>query len=237
MRPHRPASEESTPPESVLATIDEPFRSALLSLYAAEPQLGIDGQLHEINRVTGIDPQHGMWLYDLYRRRAPGASMEVGMAYGCSTLFFLAAIAKLGAGSHTAIDPGELSFWHGIGMQKVRQVGAQSFRLIEDTDYNAAADLTRQRATFDFIFIDGNHRFDDALVDFTLFAPLLNHRGLIVFDDIWMPSIRAAVAFIEANRLDFKHIPGSPTPRYAVFERIAQDARQWDHFVPFSVPK
>ena len=232
---HSSTGQQPPPPESVLAPLDEPFYSALLSIYRAEPQLGTDGQLHEIDRITGIDAANGMWLYDLYRRLAPRASLEIGMAYGCSTLFFLAAIAKNGAGAHTAIDPYELSYWHGIGAEKVRQVGANAFRFVKETDYQAATDLARERRTFDFIFIDGSHRFDDALVDFTLFAPLLNKGGLIVFDDIWMPSIRTTVAFIQTNRLDFNHIPGSPGPRFAAFERIGDDIRLWDHFIPFAV--
>ncbi|MCU1239646.1 MAG: O-methyltransferase, family 3 [Candidatus Acidoferrum typicum] len=225
---HQPES-----PESLLGRLDEPFRSALLSLYRGQPQLGNDGKLHEIDSITGIDAANGMWLYDDYRRRGPRASLEIGMAYGCSTLFFLAAIAKNGAGSHTAIDPFEPSYWHGIGDEKVRQVGSNAFRFIGETDYHAAADLARAHSAFDFIFIDGSHRFDDALVDFTLFAPLLNTGGLIVFDDMWMPSVRTAVAFVQTNRHDFKQVPAPD--RFAAFERIADDTRLWNHFVPFAV--
>lgn len=231
--PAPPTNQENQPPESWLAPLDEPFRSVLLSLYRGEPQLANDGKLCEIDPIVGVDPANGMWLYDEYRRHTPGSSLEIGMAYGFSTLFFLAAIAKNGAGTHTAIDPFESSSWHGIGAEKVRQVGSHAFRLIEDAHVHAAADLARQHRRFDFIFIDGNHRFDDALVDFTIFAPLLNKGGHIILDDMWMPSIRSAVAFLQTNRPDFRQLPAPP--RFASFERIGDDTRVWNHFAPFAV--
>ena len=44
---------------------------------------------------------------------------------------------------------------------------------------------------FDFIFVDGAHRFDDVLVDFYLIRPSARKvGGLMVLDDIWMASIR-----------------------------------------------
>jgi predicted O-methyltransferase YrrM len=226
-------NEQPPPPESTLAPLDEPFRSALLSLYRGEPQLGNEGKLYPTDPITGIDAPSGMWLYEEYRRVAPRASLEIGMAYGCSTLFFLAAIAKIGAGAHTAIDPYERDYWNSIGLEKVRQVGSNAFQFIRETDVHAAADLHRAGKSFDFIFIDGSHRFDDAFVDFTLFAPLLNNGGRILFDDVWMPSIRATLSFIQTNRADFKHIPVPPGSRFAMFQRIAADTRDWKHFVPF----
>jgi predicted O-methyltransferase YrrM len=117
-------------------------------------------------------------MYEQYLRSRPNASLEIGMAYGFSTLFLLAALAKNASGTHTAIDPFQSSLWHGVGIEKVRQVnGAEKFRLIEDFGTNVAADLARRKTRFDFIFIDGNHRYDDVMVDFTLFAPMLNKGG------------------------------------------------------------
>jgi hypothetical protein len=83
------------------------------------------------------------------------------------------------------------------------------------------------------IFIDGNHRFDDVLVDFTLSAELCPMGGCIVMDDMWMPSIRRAVAFIRSNRNDFEEIK-TPVSNIAAFQRICADGRQWHHYVEFS---
>jgi predicted O-methyltransferase YrrM len=229
----RTAVEQIPPSAEILLQLDEPFRSALLSLYRGDRQIDHDGQLREINPVAGVIPSNGMWLYHEHRRRAPHASVETGMAYGFSTLFFLAAIAKNGSGNHTAIDAFEQSHYGGIGVEKVRQVGASGrFRFIQDSSAGAAAVLAREHSAFDFIFIDGDHRFDGVLLDFTVLAPLLSKGGIIIFDDLSMPSVRTAVDFVRTNRGDFRETPATPT--FAAFERVGDDARPWDHFAPFT---
>jgi len=229
-----PIEQPAVTPESLLERLDEPFRSALLSMYHGEPQTRSDGTTCKIDPIAGVIPANGMWLYDECLRLAPRACLEVGFAFGFSTLFFLAGIAKNGSGMHLAVDQFEHSHYGGVGLQKVREVCATAnFRFVQESSVHATADLEREHSTFDFIFIDGNHRFDDALVDFTLFSRLLNKGGLIVFDDMWMRSLRTAVAFVQTNRQDFLRIPSPPT--LAAFERIGDDARLWEHFIPFAV--
>jgi predicted O-methyltransferase YrrM len=52
---------------------------------------------------------------------------------------------------------------------------------------------------FDFAFIDGDHRFDGAFLDLYYMTRLVRPGGLIVLDDLWMPSIRMAVSYGEKN--------------------------------------
>ncbi len=202
-------------------------------MYRNEPQLG-NGELREMDTRTRISPEQGLWLYNTYRELQPAASLEIGMAYGFSTLFFLAALAKNGSGRHTAVDPFQRKEWHGIGLQKVQEVGAQHFEFVEALGTHVATDLARQGRTFDLIFIDGNHRFDDVLVDFTLCAALLNKGGVIVLDDMWMRSVKTAVAFVRANRSDFEQLV-TAQPNVAAFKKTSDDGRNWDHFESFRV--
>jgi predicted O-methyltransferase YrrM len=228
---------EPVPPatEQVLADLDLPFRDALFSMYRGEPQLGLDGQRHPIDTLCKIFPSQGMWLYEMCRSLKPAATLEIGMCYGFSTLFFLAAIAKNGTGRHTAVDPDVRRHWHGIALASVQSLGMNSsFRFVEERSARAATDLAREGSLFDLIFIDGSHRFDDATVDFYLYAPLCSIGGRIIFDDMWMKSIQTAVAFVRTNRKDFVELP-KPHENTSVFQRIAADAREWDHFHPFPV--
>jgi predicted O-methyltransferase YrrM len=161
--------------------------------------------------------------------------IEIGTGYGYSTLFILAAISKNAIGHLTSIDPTVRTAWHGIALRSIEKVGAgQCFRHIEDRSDLAAIDLAREGAAFDLIFIDGNHRFDDVLTDFYLFAQLCVKGGQVVFDDMWMPSIRAVVSFVRANRADFREAPNAEH-NIAVFEKVGEDVREWDHFRPFSI--
>lgn len=239
--PHNPTS---CPPkqktkEDLLAKLDVPFRSALLSMYDGHPQRGIDGQLHTLDGVTAITAEQGMWIYDLCLSIKPRSTLEIGMAYGFSTLYFLAATTKNQSGYHTAIDPFQRSHWHGIGLTHANEhtprMGRENaFCLIEDRSDRAATDLARANKGYDVIFIDGNHRFDDVLVDFYLYSQLCTIGGRIIIDDMWMSSIQTAVDFIRTNRSDFMELC-TTLPNVTMFQKIGEDNRKWHEFIEFKV--
>ena len=221
--------------EEALQSIEEPFRSALLSKYRNEPQTGTDGQRHEVDPSVKIPPSEGRWLYELCREIKPKEILEIGTCYGFSSLFFLAAVTKNGMGRVTSIDPYEEAMWHGIALASVKASGAsEKFQHLAERSDRASTDLARQKASFQVIFIDGSHRFDDVLTDFYLFAPLCAENGYIIFDDLWMPSIQSVVAFVRGNRLDFRE-QATTESNIAVFKRTSQDSRPWDHFQRFAV--
>jgi predicted O-methyltransferase YrrM len=227
----RPASDPAADLEQILQSLDARFRTPLLSLYRGEPQLGVDGQRHPIDSVTRISPSQGMWLYELLRKLKPRETLEIGMGYGFSTLFILA--ATIDGSHHTAIDPFQRSHWCAIGLANAQALGApSSFRFIEERSDQSAVDLAREFRSFDLIFIDGNHRFDDVLVDFYLYAELCRVGGMIIFDDTWMSSIQSVLSFVRSNRSDFRELR-TPEPNVALFEKIAVDTRLWTHFRSF----
>ena len=217
---------------TILSSLPLPFRSALLSMYNGEPQLGSDGERHNLSKIARISPEQGMWLYNLCRETKPKSTLEIGLAYGFSTVYFLAAIHGNGFGRHTAIDPFQ-SGYQGIGSRQPQTLGmVDSFLLMEERSFSALVRLAERKQMFEVIFIDGNHHFDNALVDFTLSAELCPMGGYIILDDMWMPSIRMAAAFIRSNRKDFDELK-TPVRNIAAFRRIGQDARSWRHYVEF----
>ncbi len=221
--------------EEILSPLPLLFRSALLSMYNGEPQLGSDGERHSLDGITRIGAEEGMWLYKLCVEVKPKTTLEIGLAYGFSTSYFLAAICEDGFGRHTAVDPSERCF-HGIGLRRSQSLGmSDSFRFIEERSATALVHFADHGETFEVIFIDGGHRFDDVIVDFTLTAKLCPLGGYIILDDIWMPSIRRAVDFIRSNRKDFEELK-TPVLNIAAFRRIGEDTREWDHYVEFLKP-
>ena len=100
---------------SGLDTVGQPFLSLLQSLYRGETQTGVDGALHEIQPTEGIGPKEGMWIYDLCRKVRPRATLEIGMAYGYSTLYFLAAAHRTFSHRSLAVDP---VLWHRRAQRK-----------------------------------------------------------------------------------------------------------------------
>ena len=185
-----------------LAEITEPFSTVLRSMYSGQPQKGSDGQKHKMDPITRIPVEEGVYLYRLCRDTKAERTMEIGCAYGFSTLYFLAAIRSNPAATHTAIDPYETNLWSGIAVENARAVGMdKSFRLIEEKSFLAVPRMISDGTQYDVIFIDGNHRFDDTLVEFTLCALACKMGGYIVLDDMgcppsarWFPSCAATAA-------------------------------------------
>lgn len=216
-----------------LARLGEPFASVLSSMYRGEPQRGTDGAMHNLDPKTRISIDEGLYLHRLCVDAKAQRTLEIGCAYGYSTLYFLAALKSFPDAKHFAIDPFQRSQWHGIGAEKasaVRMNGA--FQLIEELSVIALPTSISQKLLFDVIFIDGAHRFDDVLVDFTLSAPLCREGGYIVLDDLWMPSILKVRSFIRRNRGDFAEVRGI-VKNIAVFKKIGKDERDWRHFNNF----
>ena len=225
-------------PGQILSSLAEPFRSVLLSMYAGDSQQGIDGEKHSIDPAIGISPAEGMWIYELCRRSKPQATLEIGLACGFSTLYFLAALVENGSGRHTSIDPHQLKVpgqWAGIGLAHGSRFGGERFRFLEEPSFAAIPHLADNSEHFDIIFIDGRHFFDVVVTEFTLGAELCSMGGHIVLHDMWLPAIRRAVAFLRANRTDFNYIT-TPEPNIAVFQRTGTDDRQFKHFVDFCDP-
>ncbi|MCX5905219.1 MAG: class I SAM-dependent methyltransferase [Proteobacteria bacterium] len=220
--------------DKTLSMLARPFATALNSMYDVKPQMGTDGKIHKLDGITKISPDQGLWMYELCRKIKPQRTLEIGFAYGFSTMFFLAAIQANGMGMHVAMDPFEKTEeYYGIGLQKVKELGMQRFfRFMEEKDITGIPALIREGLQFDVIFIDGNHRFDDVYLDFTLCDYVCAKNGFIILDDSWLPSISRVISFIEKNRSDYRRYP-SPIENIRVFQKVGDDHRNWDHFVDF----
>ncbi len=131
------------------------------------------------------------------------------------------------------MDPFQSSHWHGVGAAHAGRLGmADRFVFEEAKSIQVLPRLIREGVKAELVFIDGNHRYDDVLVDFTLSAEIVPVGGWIVLDDLWMPSIQRVRDFLRSNRPDFAERDVGHE-HFAAFERIADDKRRWDHFVAF----
>ena len=222
-----------------LAPLGERYRDVLASLYDREPQPGEDGQRHPVDATTRVSVEEGLTLHALCVEGGATTLLEVGLAYGFSTVFLLAALEKAGGGTLASIDPYQASDWHGIGAGNARRLvsgspvlAPGSFSWVEDRSERALVDLERAGRRHDLTFIDGYHRFDDVLVDFTLAARVCSPGGLIVLHDRWLDSVEAVVSFVRHNRGDFAEVP-TACENLGVFRRTGEDLRDWSHFVDF----
>jgi len=204
----------------IIEPLGEPFASVLCSMYNGEPQLGADGVKHPLHPTTLLGAKEGMFLYRFFREVKPENSLEIGLAYGFSTTYILAALRANGCGRHVAVDPFQIASWCGIGLTREHILGMHGFvEFHEETSALALSKFAKEKRQFDLIFIDGDHKFDSVIIDFSLAAPICALNGYIVLDDAWMPAVQKALE--------------SLLPSVAVFQKEDTDERKWDHFVQF----
>ncbi|HUO08287.1 MAG TPA: class I SAM-dependent methyltransferase [Phycisphaerae bacterium] len=149
---------------------------------------------------TSIKREEGEALYRVVREKKPERTLEVGMAWGMSSLFICEALRENGRGTHVAIDPFQGNFEHG-GVWNVKRAGfGDLLTFYERPSQLMLAELAGKGERFEVIFIDGSHLFDGAFVDFYFSDLLLPVGGLVIFDDLWMPAVRKVIRFVLTNR-------------------------------------
>jgi predicted O-methyltransferase YrrM/transposase-like protein len=200
--------------------------TALCGTESAAP-IAIDG-------MTRISIEQGSVLHGLVREGGVTRSLEIGLAHGYSTVWILDALNQRDGAVHTAIDPFEKSIWHGIGLVQAGRLRTTArFEWVADYSIHALSRMIKDRDRFDFIYIDGNHRFDDVLVDFYLADQVMRVGGLMVFDDTWLESIQTVCNFVARNRA--YQVVSQPVEDICVLRKLRDDDRDWHHFNRFEV--
>jgi len=169
-----------------------------------------------------ITDEEGEFLYNTVENCRSGAIIEIGSWKGKSTIW-------LGKGSKAgkcakiyAIDPHTGSLAH-------RKKYGKSYtfedfkRNIKDAEINdiifpivkTSAEAAQSFSDFvEFVFIDGDHRYEMAKLDFELWYPKLLNRGIVAFHDSENPEVRRVIdEFIYKSR-NFKNIGFIGSIRY-----------------------
>jgi predicted O-methyltransferase YrrM len=215
--------------------IEKITEEVLADMYCAQQLVGTaSDQPINIDTLRRISIAQGAQINQIVRRLGISKSLEIGFAYGFSTVWILDGLRPHVKSLHLAIDPFEITKFDGIGLYQVKRLGvASSFEWIGEYSIHALSRLIKSGDKFDFIFIDGDHHFDNVLVDFYLSDQLVSSGGLLAFDDMWMPSVRTVVSFILTNR-QYKIVP-QPVRNMIVLKKITDDNRDWLHFEIFKV--
>lgn len=172
----------------------------LQEIYSTQSVLDAEG--NSINPFpTATSREIGTLFKDFIQKHELHRTIEIGMAYGLSTLFMCEAHREKGTGLHTAIDSMQRSMWKSIGLLNIERANlSDRLRFIQGWSHEVLPELLAKKEKFDFAFIDGSHHFDYTLVDFFYIDKLLEVGGYIAFDDIWMPGVRKVVSYVLRNR-------------------------------------
>ena len=162
---------------------------------------GEDGTQHPISPAS-ITPDRGAFIRDICISEGASHTIEIGMAWGMSTLFILEALLENGAGlsAHLVTDPYESIEYHGAGRRNVKEAGLEEFVEIEEEAAEVLLPkLILQGRRFDFAFIDGSHLFDNVFVDLVFVHRLLKPGGVVIFDDTFADAVHLTCRFAETN--------------------------------------
>ncbi|MCI0710618.1 MAG: class I SAM-dependent methyltransferase [Chloroflexi bacterium] len=151
---------------------------------------------------SNISTANANALYRTVMKYKPQLVVEVGMAYGISSLAILTALSDVNEnGKLMSIDPGQTSHFHGVGLNNVQRAGfADNHALVEKYDYLALPELVQKETTIDFAYIDGWHTFDYVLLDFFFLDKMLDVNGVVAFNDCAMPAIHKVMGYVMTHR-------------------------------------
>ena len=95
------------------------------------------------NLHSEIHREHACALFEVVRKSRPKTVIEIGIAFGASTLSILGALKEINDGSKLiAIDPGQFADFDGIGLLNIERAGFASFHsLILEPSYAALPKL------------------------------------------------------------------------------------------------
>jgi len=155
-----------------------------------------------VKATSYIDESCGALLQKVIREKRPQVGVEVGLAFGISTLYILEALKEVGGKKLIGMDPAQQDdYWRGGGLRNIEVAGyADLYEFHEDTSQQVLPELVKKQQKIDFAFIDGWHTFDHTLIDFFYIDRMLSVGGVVIFDDVGYPAIRRVCDFVLTNR-------------------------------------
>lgn len=147
-------------------------------------------------RASGISLAEGEFLHSVLRSSSAERTIEIGCAFGISSLFICDAIREKNSPHHVIVDPNQSTEYGGQGIARLKEAQISFFELIEKPSEVALPRLLEEGRHFDFGFVDGYHTFDHTLLDFYYLDRLIPKGGYVVIDDNQIPPVAKAIRYI-----------------------------------------
>ena len=166
-------------------------------IYETRTVVGKNGDRHKLK--AAIDPREGRFLYDtIHNDDGIINTLEVGCAYGLSSLHICAALKERPNASHIIIDPCQNDIFDGVGIRNLNESGINFFELLEmKSEIALPALLEEKEGTVDLIFVDGWHTFDHTLLDCFYATRLLRQGGYLIVDDVSIPGVERVIDYLK----------------------------------------
>ena len=191
-------------------------------------QINASLEIPEEDSSTPIKESEAAFIFNFLKEKNLVKTLEIGFAYGRSASHIIAATGK----THITIDPFQKNYNH-LGIQNMEKLGySDLLDHRDDYSHNVLPVLVSEGRKFEFIFIDGDHKFDGEFIDFYYADLLIEQKGYILLHDTWMRSTRLVMQFIKKNRTDYRQVK-KPLRNFALFQKIGKDNRNGMMFREF----
>lgn len=162
-----------------------------------EKRVVVDSKGKEYPLHSNVSPQQGEFLAQLVEQVDAKVCVEVGLAYGISSLYIAEAISKKTAPRLISIDPFQKTNWHDIGLLNLERAGYNSFvEFHGEYSHVVLPQLLANGEPIDFAYVDSVKVFDVLLIDAYYLTGLLRVGGVLVFDDCSWPEVKRMVRYI-----------------------------------------
>jgi predicted O-methyltransferase YrrM len=180
-------------------------------------------------RFVSVSKAEGRFIHKWICEHQLSNTLEIGLGYGASA----ACIMSAHSGPHSCIDPYQYKDYQNIGLNNLEKLGYQNrLTFYQDFSHNVLPKLHAERQKFDFVFIDGDHRFDSIFVDFYYADLLLAEGGYLLFHDAWMRGTQLIASYIRRNRSNYKMIHWVGL-NLLLFQKSGKSRTSWDDFKEF----
>jgi predicted O-methyltransferase YrrM len=163
-----------------------------------------DGRILKLH--SALSHEEGMFIQNLIgTNQTIARTLEIGCAYGMSSLHICSALRGRQGARHTIVDPFQTTDWESVGVTNLKREGFDFFDLIEEGSEFALPRLARAHAgEFDLVLVDGMHTFDHTMLDCFYATRLLRVGGFLVVDDTNFASVSRVLSFV-ANYPCYEH--------------------------------
>ena len=211
--------------KQLAATPIEVPNTVLRQMLAAGEFRDGEGASHSLHSHLGVE--HANALYRTVLQQGATNALEIGMAFGVSTLAMLTALDQTGTSARLiSVDPNQTADWRQLGRYNVSRAGlSHRHELREQPDYLALPEMVSQGIVIDVAYVDGWHTFDYVLLDFFYIDKLLPVGGVIGFNDCGFRSVGHVLRFVRSHR-KYEEINVGLQPDYAGRNHLYSAARR-----------
>lgn len=141
-----------------------------------------------------------IFLYSFIIAKKPKHILEIGRAYGCSTLAMLGAITNVMQGTLTSVDIDYKLYGD------VERILKNKVSLITCDSKDILSIEEVKNKSYDFIFIDGDHSYEAVKLDLINCNTIAANNAFFALHDIWNDNVIDAIRYVCSINEDLNYI-------------------------------